>query len=336
MIVYYKGDGIMTSKKALSGVQEYNNGYYDKAMRVIDSNRDIKYLEDFYMSMNDNGNATKYLYITRVVNFARYTNKLNAGDIKLVDYTKFLASINDMTAGYQKTTYAALKKLSSFIGEYGLGKDYVTKKLKTKQKESAATAKRREKSYLTDEEMETLIQHVKNTCKDPRWRQRDVAMMYLFRASGIRRAALQKLDMEDIDFEEGTINVTEKGGKIRTVYLDDETVNELKKWCDCRKYLHLTDTNAVFVSTHLQRMSLPNINYLFTVYGKIFPDKHLSPHKLRASYGTSLYEETHDVYFVQKAMGHSDPSVTEIYIRGQENATKEARDILMRRRKERK
>lgn len=311
----------------MSGVQEYNDKFTRQAEQAIRENADISYLEDFYISMIDNGSSTKYQYIRHAISFARFINNKKPEDITLADYSRFLASINNTSAAHQKATYAAMKKLSSFLGEYGLGKDCVTKKIKTKQKESIETIKKRENAVLTQDQIDELINHVKETNPNPMWRQRDVAIISVLRGGGNRRAAIQKLDMDDIDFEEGSIDVTEKGGKPRKVYLDKDTMHELRKWMDYREAMHLK-TNAVFISNRCKRMDLCGFNYIFKKYGEIFPTKIMSPHKLRASYCTALYNKTHDVYFVQQAMGHSDPSVTEIYIRGQKNATKKARDIL--------
>ena len=63
--------------------------------------------------------------------------------------------------------------------------------------------------------------------------------------------------------------------------------------------------------------------YAFTIKGK-----NISPHKLRATYGTMLYNKTKDLYFVQKCMKHSSPKTTEIYIRGEGKENAEASEIM--------
>ena len=56
--------------------------------------------------------------------------------------------------------------------------------------------------------------------------------------------------------------------------------------------------------------------------------KNITPHKLRATYGTQLYNKTGDIYFVQECMGHSNPKVTELYVRDKKENTKRAGDIM--------
>ena len=63
-------------------------------------------------------------------------------------------------------------------------------------------------------------------------------------------------------------------------------------------------------------------------YSSNIKGKHITPHKLRATYGTQLYNATGDIYFVQECMGHSNPKTTEIYIRDTKNTTKKASDIM--------
>ena len=58
-------------------------------------------------------------------------------------------------------------------------------------------------------------------------------------------------------------------------------------------------------------------------------DIKFSPHKLRATYGTQLYDKTRDIYLVQQCMGHSSPKTSELYVRGQKNSSREkAADIM--------
>ena len=58
-------------------------------------------------------------------------------------------------------------------------------------------------------------------------------------------------------------------------------------------------------------------------------EKKISPHKLRATYGTNLYDKTKDINLVQTQMGHSSPQVTALYIRTDKNEkSKQAADIM--------
>ena len=76
-------------------------------------------------------------------------------------------------------------------------------------------------------------------------------------------------------------------------------------------------------------MDQSTIYRIVNKYAKDIEGKHITPHKLRATYGTHLYDKTKDVYLVQSCMGHSNPKTTEMYIRGQNNNNrKTAADIM--------
>ena len=58
-------------------------------------------------------------------------------------------------------------------------------------------------------------------------------------------------------------------------------------------------------------MSVRNIEYMVKKYASIVtPGKHITPHKLRSTYGTSLYRETGDIYLVADVLGHKDVNTT--------------------------
>ena len=74
-----------------------------------------------------------------------------------------------------------------------------------------------------------------------------------------------------------------------------------------------------FITKEGKRMQPYAISDVIKKYAYDINGKALSPHKLRATFGTLMYDETGDVYLVQNLMGHSSPKTTEIYIRGTKN-----------------
>lgn len=88
--------------------------------------------------------------------------------------------------------------------------------------------------------------------------------------------------------------------------------NELKKWLDERaKNDRLSEEPALFVSLQNKRISVRAIQELVKKYAKIVsPLKHITPHKLRSTFGTKLYRETGDIYVVADYLGHKDINTT--------------------------
>ena len=111
--------------------------------------------------------------------------------------------------------------------------------------------------------------------------------------------------------------------------MSDETIRILNNWLEKRKRL-LNDKleDALFISNQRTRIEQTSVYRIVNKYAKEIEGKHITPHKLRATYGTQLYNATKDIYFVQQCMNHSNPKTTETYIRGVKNTTKTASDIM--------
>ena len=71
---------------------------------------------------------------------------------------------------------------------------------------------------------------------------------------------------------------------------------------------------ALFLSLQNKRINVRTVEILVKKYSKIVtPLKHITPHKLRSTYGTNLYKETGDIYVVADVLGHKDVNTTKKY-----------------------
>ena len=69
--------------------------------------------------------------------------------------------------------------------------------------------------------------------------------------------------------------------------------------------------NALFLSTRRTRMGVQAIENMVKKYARqVTPNKKITPHKLRSTYGTALYKETGDIYLVADVLGHKDVNTT--------------------------
>jgi site-specific recombinase XerD len=69
--------------------------------------------------------------------------------------------------------------------------------------------------------------------------------------------------------------------------------------------------NALFLSMQKKRIAVRSVENLVKKYSRLVtPLKKITPHKLRSTYGTSLYKETGDIYLVADVLGHSDVNTT--------------------------
>lgn len=142
---------------------------------------------------------------------------------------------------------------------------------------------------------------------------RDLAILTLMLGTGIRVSECVGIDLNDVDFNNGRVKVTRKGGYESYVYFGDEVTDALTDYFEERKHIEPVSghENALFLSSQRKRMSVRSVEMLVKKYSEgVIPMKHITPHKLRSTYGTELYRETGDIYLVADVLGHSDVNTT--------------------------
>lgn len=325
----------------MDGNMAFEKQIREKIDSVLSRNPDKKYLRGFksFISAHSSVNTT-FNYVDNVKRFMEYSGNIEPEALRLEDYTEYLEHVKTKTSSYQITVYTALKKFSMYLSASGVNErnsmQYVSR---PKAKESLKTRLRREEGYLSTEEISAYISAVKDYDYEsakrygiPNWRTRDLLIILLLLSTGMRCSALYKLNIDSIDYLEGTLITVDKGDKVAEYELPENVIEAALDYLVVRDEVlerKNTHTDALFVNQYGQRLGQQSIDAVVKKFGYAVPGKKLSPHKLRATYGTQLYEKTHDLYFVQKCMGHASSKVTEIYIRGQksQNAQK-AKEII--------
>ena len=145
-------------------------------------------------------------------------------------------------------------------------------------------------------------------------RVRDLAILTLFLDTGIRVSELVGVNISDVDFNINGFLVTRKGGNQTILYFSDEVEGALKDYLSLRKEMTAApgDEDALFLSLQNRRISVRAVQMMVKKYASQAAPlkKHLSPHKLRSTFGTNLYHETGDIYLVADVLGHSDVNTT--------------------------
>lgn len=159
-------------------------------------------------------------------------------------------------------------------------------------------------STLTDAQMRF---HEKN-------KKRDLAIMTLFLGTGIRVSECVGLDLMDVDFDNDRIKIVRKGGYEAFVYFGDEVREALEAYLEEREIITGIlegHENALFLSSRKRRITVRSVEILVKKYAQtVTTMKKITPHKLRSTYGTSLYQETGDIYLVADVLGHKDVNTT--------------------------
>lgn len=139
---------------------------------------------------------------------------------------------------------------------------------------------------------------------------RDTAMIRLMVNAGLRSREVLNLKIDEVDFIEGKVFISQsKGKKDRVLWIGAEDLEFLKAWLSLKPesaYIFTTLKGKKLMDRYLRAMVKRR-----ALRAGIKKDVH--PHMLRHSFATDLLRKTKNIRLVQKALGHSSISTTMIY-----------------------
>lgn len=176
--------------------------------------------------------------------------------------------------------------------------------------------------YLTLEEAQRLLSVI-----DGPYKERDYAIITLFLNCGMRLSELVSIDYNDIKAD-GSLVITGKGNKERTVYLNNACLKAIADYMKKRPNDGVKD-KALFLSSRNQRISPKTVQHI--VYENLdkagLGDRGLSVHKLRHTAATLMYQHGNvDLLLLKEILGHENLGTTEIYTHITQDAAKKAID----------
>ncbi len=145
-----------------------------------------------------------------------------------------------------------------------------------------------------------------------RTKKRDLAIATLLLGTGMRVSECVGINIKDIDFNNNAIKVTRKGGNEVFLYFGEEVREALENYLEERLNAATQEENedALFLSSRGKRITIRAVQNLVKKYALGVTVKKISPHKLRSTFGTNLYQETGDIYLVADTLGHADVNTT--------------------------
>ena len=241
-----------------------------------------------------------------------YQKYLSAKDIDIVGKNNLQNDISGIAR-----RMSALRTFYKYLCEH----DYITNDA------TAGAIRQRRNSddhvitRLTADEVELLLTRVKNGNLGDKHQQkmrqntryRDYAVLTLLLRTGIRVSECVSLDINDFNFEEKSMRVVRKGKKEQMLYFDEQTKEALLDYIDFERpsYTDSDDEPALFLSSRKRRLSVRSIQDMVSKYSEAtLINKKVSPHKMRSTYGTALYNKTGDIRLVADVLGHKDINTT--------------------------
>lgn len=248
---------------------------------------------------------------------------LSSSDIEeYQEYLKYYESKNGEQKNGASSIARKMSSLRSFL-DYFYKKEMLTKNVAMQ----VDMPKLHEKAiiHLEPDEVAIMLDNIENyenqlTGKKKEFflktKLRDIAIITLFLGTGIRVSECVGLDVTDVNFRENSIRIIRKGGNESILYFGTEVENALLAYINGSRALIASkaltgEENALFFSLQKKRISVHAVENLVEKYAQEFvPQKKITPHKLRSTFGTSLYQETEDIYLVADVLGHSDVGTT--------------------------
>lgn len=143
---------------------------------------------------------------------------------------------------------------------------------------------------------------------------RNKVMVELFLCTGLRVSEITNLKWKDINLMTGQLKVVQgKNSKDRILWISDDMLEELQIW-KTKEFEKFGKCELVFCTSSKKPIAQNDVRDMLLTYSKKAKiTKRVTPHKLRHTFATELLRATKNIRLVQKALGHSDISITMIY-----------------------
>ncbi len=291
------------------GVQEYTSSRTRLAYAY-----DLRVFFEFLHSQNSVCSGMKITEFPLSV-----LDRITREDIEeYLDYITYYVKDGKEYSNNERGKKRKLSALKSFYNYY-----FRSELIKTNPAALVPIPKQHEKQIirLDVDEVAVLLDQVeegekltKNQLKyHNKTRLRDMALLTLLLGTGIRVSECVGLDINDVDFKNNGIKIRRKGGYEAVVYFGDEVAEALHDYLEKRHHVIPVEghENALFLSMQNRRITVRAVENLVKKYASnVTSLKKITPHKLRSTYGTALYQETGDIYLVADVLGHKDVNTT--------------------------
>jgi integrase/recombinase XerC/integrase/recombinase XerD len=258
--------------------------------RTINSYEQVLRYFAYYVWLRRHTDVTKLVIYWKDFENARLDTDVEVTSVIINDFLSFVST----TQTYKpKTFHRIISTLSSFYRFLYTQGAVATNPLTGIDR---PRIKQQEVKYLKHNQVLRLLDSIEDL--------RDKLIVRTIYATGVRVSELCNMNIEDIDFDEHTIRIRGKGDKIRTVFVDDDSLT------DTLKLIGNRIVGPVFIGQQGKNISSRAIQHIF----KNYAPSGITPHKIRHSYASELYKRSKNLRVVQENLGHTSIKTTEIYL----------------------
>jgi integrase/recombinase XerD len=276
----------------------------------------IKNYLDFCRYQKNLNNKTIKAYKIDLCQFKDFTHESN-GELSKANITNYITHLHKKyKVKTAKRKIACLKAFCNYLEYDEIIEKNPFSKIKIKFQEPSLLPKTM--SLITIQTVLEAAYHQlsnnNNTAFQTKTILRDIAVLELLFATGVRVSELCSLTVDDVNLAEGYIKIYGKGSKERIVQIGIEDVLvALQKYKEA--FGHPENSDAFFFINRLgNRLSEQSVRFMINKYAnKSGIHIHITPHMYRHSFATLLLEEDVDIRYIQQLLGHSSIVTTQIY-----------------------
>ena len=272
------------------------------------------FLNDYLEYLKYQKNYSDYTvlsYQNDIEEFLEYLNReaLDFKDIEYSDLRFYLMYLkeekNDNNSSIDRKL-SALRGFYKYLANEGIVKSNVFSLVSGPKKEKKLPR------YFEYNELEELF-NVPDS--DTALGQRDLLLLELLYATGVRVGELTNIKIKDIDLSSKSILILGKGNKERIVTYGDYCEEILKRYLsDGYILLNTKSSEYLFLNKNGGSLTERGVRYILDqIIKQTSINKNISPHMIRHSFATHLLNEGCDLTTVQKLLGHESIKATQIY-----------------------
>lgn len=286
------------------------------------------YVSEWYYHLvaNKAKSTTCYNYINKVYQLLHFVKEDDIKNVKVEDLTPMAVEryiihlqtgdgkLKKTSDAYQANAWSCLNNFFEFLSDRDYTKENIIKKAGLRKPRVRDEVKR---VHLTKDDFSKIIETVSYRKNLDPIKCRDTAILLLFMTTGMRKTALNNIDVKDINLESSSLNsieIIDKGERKHNYILTKQVKKALKEWLDVRPLLlDGEDDGALFISYQGKRLSGNSIYKIVNKWTEEALGYKLSPHKLRGGFITIMIDETGDIAATSEAVGHRDVRTTQRY-----------------------
>ena len=269
------------------------------------------------MRLNNKTSSSCYDYLVKIRNFLEYINSnpidMNVNEITQIACESYCLSCETTinkdgmetytSNSYRKGIHCSISCFLNFL----VSKHYIEYNYMNSIKRRKNDAEKKDDTrFLTKDDFNKILKAAKKIDKDVMLSNRNVLIVLLFMTTGLKKTAISELNIDSIDIKNKRITVLDTKGNKTIFYFGKQVDKYLKLWLKDRECLKTDKSgNALFLRLNGDRLSDDTLyNVVKNCCEKSVGEKY-PPHKLRASFCSILYDETHDIEMVKTVAGFS-------------------------------